>query len=213
MEAVIPNPLRVEDWPLREHKDGYLLWVGRMAPYKGAQLAVAAARRAGRPLVLAGPIQRGQEEFFTHEIEPNLDAGRITYIGEIGGRRKTELFAGASALLMPITWHEPFGMVMVEAQACGTPVIAFPEGGAAEIVLPGDNGFLVANADEMADAVARLGEIDPHACRQSVQSRYAPAVVAAAYEAVYRRAGQTQRVSPAMASAAVEDHESPVAHR
>jgi len=185
VRAVIPNPIAVESWPLRRHKDDYLLWIGRVAADKGPHRAIDAARRAGRRLVLAGPIQPGQEQFFESEVQPRLGGGRAQYIGEVGGTRKQELFARAAALLMPIRWPEPFGLVMIEALACGTPVVAFPEGAASEIVVHGDNGFLVDDEAEMADAIAELADLDPGRCRVSA-GRYAAPGIAAEYEAVYR---------------------------
>jgi glycosyltransferase involved in cell wall biosynthesis len=185
---VVPNPIRVEDWPFRTDKEDYLLWMGRMDPAKGAHRAIAAARWAGVPLVLAGPVQPGQEEYYRREIEPHVDGRQVVYAGEVGGTRRRELFARAKAFVMPIRWAEPFGMVMVEALACGTPVIAFPEGAAGEIVIDGENGFHVADERAMAEATGRLGEIDPARCRESVASRYDATVVAEGYEAVYRRA-------------------------
>jgi glycosyltransferase involved in cell wall biosynthesis len=185
---VVPNPIVVDRWPLRIQKQDYLLWVGRMDPVKGAHRAIEAALLAGRTLVLAGPVQTGQEEYFRELIEPHIDGRRVRYVGEIGGTAKQELFANAAALLMPVRWREPFGMVMVEALACGTPVIAFPEGAAAEIVIDGENGMLVADEAEMAGAVDRLKSIDPERCRASVAERYDVSVTVAGYEHVYRRA-------------------------
>lgn len=184
--AVIPNPIAVADWPLRRRKDNYLLWIGRMTEEKGPHRAIEIARRRGLQLLLAGPVQPGHESFFETEIAPRLDDRRVRYLGEVGGRQRTELFARASALLMPIRWPEPFGMVMVEALACGTPVVAFPEGAAREVVLDGQNGFLVSDEAEATRAVGRLRLIDPARCRASVASRYAPTSVAASYERVYR---------------------------
>lgn len=185
---VVPNPIRVADWPFREDKEDYLLWMGRMDPAKGAQRAIAAARAAGLRLVLAGPVQPGQEEYFHREIEPHVDGRDVDFVGEVGGARRKELFARAKAFLMPISWPEPFGMVMVEALACGTPVIAFPEGAAGEIVIDGENGFHVADAHAMAQATRSLGQIDAARCRESVASRYDATIVAARYEDVYERA-------------------------
>ena len=185
---VVPNPIAVDRWPLVLKKQEYLLWVGRMDPVKGAHRAIEAARLAGRALVLAGPVQTGQEEYFRELIEPHIDGRKVRYVGEIGGSAEQELFANAAALLMPVRWREPFGMVMVEALACGTPVIAFPEGAAAEIVINGENGMLVADEAEMAWAVERLGSIDPKRCRASVAERYDVSVTVAGYEHVYRRA-------------------------
>ncbi len=149
----IPNPIDLQDWPLREHKDDYLLWIGRMTAEKGPHRAIAAARAAGVPLVLAGVIQPGQQAFFDREVAPHIDGERVRFVGEVGGSVKRSLFAGARALLMPIRWEEPFGMVMVEALACGTPVIAFPEGAARELVLHGQTGFLVEDEQAMGAAV------------------------------------------------------------
>jgi len=188
--AIVPNPVAVEDWPLQLDKQDYLLWMGRMDPIKGAHRAIAAARACGTRLVLAGPVQPGQEAYFVREIEPHIDGERVVYAGEVGGERRVQLFAHARAFLMPIRWAEPFGMVMVEALACGTPVLAFPEGAASEIVIDGENGFHVADEREMASAVERLGQIDPLSCRESVAGRYDAAIVAAGYEAVYERAIQ-----------------------
>ncbi|MGZ4286744.1 MAG: glycosyltransferase family 4 protein [Solirubrobacteraceae bacterium] len=184
---VVPNPIVVDRWPLVFHKQEYLLWVGRMDPVKGAHRAIEAARIAGRPLVLAGPVQTGQEKYFRELVKPHIYGSRVRYVGELGGPAIQELFANAAALLMPVRWREPFGMVMIEALACGTPVIAFPEGAAAEIVIDGENGMLVADEAEMAGAVERLGSIDPKRCRASVAERYDISITVAGYERVYRR--------------------------
>jgi glycosyltransferase involved in cell wall biosynthesis len=188
MESVgaIPNPIDLRAWPLREHKEDYLLWIGRMTAEKGPHRAIAAARAAGVPLVLAGVIQPGQQAFFDSEVAPHLDGERVRFVGEVGGSVKRSLFAGARALLMPIRWEEPFGMVMVEALACGTPVIAFPEGAARELVLDGQTGFLVKDEGAMAAAVGRLPRIVARDCRAWVAEHCDVDVVAAAYESTYR---------------------------
>jgi glycosyltransferase involved in cell wall biosynthesis len=197
VDAVVPNPLAVGEWPLVRHKAPHLLWLGRMHETKGPHRAIVAARLAGRPLVLAGPIQTGQERFFAEQVEPHVDGRRVCYAGEVGGVGKQRVISRAAALLMPIRWEEPFGMVMIEALACGTPVIAFPEGAAKEIVVDGVNGFLVEDERAMAAAVDRLGEIDPAACRASVSGRYDVEAVTAAYERVYRRTVGTGGARPA----------------
>src|SRR5215210_1187354 len=153
--AVIGNPIVVGEFPFRSDKDDYLLWIGRFDDYKGPHRAIAVAREAEVPLVLAGPVQPGQREFFQREVEPNVDGERVRYIGEVG-EEKRDLYAGARALLMPIRWPEPFGLVMTEAMACGTPVIAFPEGSAPELVVDGKTGFVVDDEQAMVEAVARL---------------------------------------------------------
>jgi glycosyltransferase involved in cell wall biosynthesis len=186
--AVVPNPIDVQAWPLREQKGDYLLWVGRMTEVKGPHRAIAAARMAGVPLILAGVIQPGQQAFFDREIAPHIDGDTVRFVGEVGGQVKRSLFANARALLMPIRWEEPFGMVMVEALACGTPVIAFAEGAARELVQHGRTGFLVDDEADMADAVSRLPSISPAGCRAWVAEHCDIGVVAHAYERAYHGA-------------------------
>jgi glycosyltransferase involved in cell wall biosynthesis len=194
--GVIPNPIDLHAWPLERRKDRYLLWVGRMSEDKGPHRAIRAAREAGMDLVLAGPVQRGQEEFFEQEIAPHVDGERVRYLAEVGGRRKRRLFAHATALLMPIRWREPFGMVMIEAMASGTPVIAFREGSAPEVVADGVSGFLVDDESDMARAVGRVGSLDPERCRQAVAERFDVDVVTRAYETAYRRVIEVARPLP-----------------
>jgi glycosyltransferase involved in cell wall biosynthesis len=192
--GAIPNPIDIEAWPLREHKGDYVLWVGRMTADKGPHRAIRAALCARVPIVLAGVVQPGQRAFFEREVAPHIDGERVRFVGEVGGVLKRSLFADARALLMPIRWDEPFGMVMVEALACGTPVIAFPEGAARELVRDGQTGFLVDDERTMGEAVACLPGIAARDCRAWVAERCDANVVAAAYELTYlsvaqRRAG------------------------
>jgi glycosyltransferase involved in cell wall biosynthesis len=186
--GVVPNPVDVDDWPFRCDKHNYALWMGRFDDFKGAHHAVAAAQQAQIPLVLAGPVQPGQHEYFKREIEPHLDDKHVRYVGEVGGKVKKELFANARTVLMPITWNEPFGMVMVEAMACGTPVIAFAYGAATEIVQDQVNGYLVNDVESMAAAIGDLDNLDPAACRESVAKRFSPEIVAKGYVEIYRQA-------------------------
>jgi glycosyltransferase involved in cell wall biosynthesis len=184
VQAVVHNPMDIESWPVGYEKQDYLLWVGRFVPEKGPHRAVKVAQASGRRLILAGVVQPGQERFFATEIQPHLDGERIRYVGEVGGARKQHLFAQAWAFLMPITWPEPFGMVMVEAIAAGTPVLAFPNGAAPEIVEHGRNGFLVKDEERMAAMVDKAGAIDPAECRRSAE-RFSPHRIAAGYEEAY----------------------------
>jgi glycosyltransferase involved in cell wall biosynthesis len=185
---VIPNPIELQNWPMQVRKQDYVLWIGRMSEEKGPHRAIVAARAAGVPLVLAGVIQPGQQDFFDREIAPHIDGEQVRFLGEVGGSLKRATFAGARALLMPISWQEPFGMVMVEALACGTPVIAFPAGAASELVIDGKTGFLVGDETAMAAAVERLDAISARACRAWVAEHCDVDVVAGAYEAAYRAA-------------------------
>jgi glycosyltransferase involved in cell wall biosynthesis len=186
--GAIPNPIDLRAWPLQENKRDYLLWVGRMTAAKGPHRAIAAARLAGVPLILAGVIQPGQQAFFDREVAPHIDDDRVRFVGEVGGSVKRSLFADARALLMPIRWEEPFGMVMVEALASGTPVIAFAEGAARELVQDGETGFLVDDETAMAAAIGRLPSIAPADCRAWVSEHCDIGVVAHAYERAYRAA-------------------------
>jgi len=202
ISAVVPNPIAVDRWPLRTHKHDYVLWIGRMAPVKGAHRAIQAARLAGKKLVLAGPVQAGQEQYFHEHIEPHIDGHQVRYLGEVAGTTKQHLYANAQALLMPIRWPEPFGMVMIEALACGTPVIAFPEGAATEIVIHEHNGLLVTNEHQMARAIDQMGarsQIDPARCRASAAERYDIAITATGYERIYRHAANVKRAPAALA--------------
>ena len=153
---------------MQDRKGDYLLWIGRMSPEKGPHRAIAAARAVDVPLVLAGVIQPGHQAFFDKEIAPHIDGDRVRFIGEVGGAAKRSLFANARGLLMPIRWDEPFGMVIVEALACGTPVIAFAEGAMRELVVDGKTGFLVEDVRAMADAIGKLPRITARDCRDWV---------------------------------------------
>jgi glycosyltransferase involved in cell wall biosynthesis len=199
VHAVVPNPIDVDAWPTDVPKDDYLLWVGRFAPEKGAHRAIRVAKETGRRLILAGPIQPGQQKYFARSVEPHIDGAQIRYIGEVGGREKLELFAGAHAFLMPITWEEPFGMVMVEAMAAGTPVIAFARGSAPEVVEAGRSGLLVSDEEGMIDAVEDVVDLSPDECRASAAERFSPTAVAAAYERVYRSIAMPSESAPSRA--------------
>jgi glycosyltransferase involved in cell wall biosynthesis len=186
--AVVHNPLEFSEWELGTTQGDHVLWMGRMAPIKGPHRAIAAAREANVPIVLAGPVQPGQEDFFAAEVEPHVDGERVRYVGEVSGPGKTELYGAALALLMPIRWAEPFGMVMTEAMACGTPVIAFPEGSVPEVVTEGVTGFLVDDQAAMAAAIGRVGEIDRAGCRAHAEQQFSVERAVRGYTEVYGRA-------------------------
>lgn len=186
--SIIPNPIDAHSWRMRTEKAGYVLWIGRITEEKGPHRAIAAAASAGVPLVLAGVVQPGHQKYFDEAIAPHVDGVDVRFVGEVGGAEKRAVFAGAMGLLMPIRWPEPFGMVMIEALASGTPVIAFPEGAAQEIVIEGETGFLVDDEEEMAVAIGALPSLSPSACRSWVLANCDVAVVARAYEDVYRAA-------------------------
>jgi glycosyltransferase involved in cell wall biosynthesis len=184
----IPNPIDLGAWPAQQRKADHLLWIGRICPEKGPHRAIAAARAVDVPIILAGVIQPGQQDFFDREVAPHIDGQKVRFVGEVSGAQKRSLFATARGLLMPIRWNEPFGMVVVEALASGTPVIAFPEGAIPELVVEGRTGFLVRNERAMADAIGGLQRIDGRDCRAWVAAHCDGDVVAAAYTAIFRTA-------------------------
>ena len=165
---------------------GYALFLGRMSPTKGVRDAINVARRAGIPLVIAAK-QREQPErdYFDTEIKPLLGEG-IEYVGEVGGAEKLELLRDAVALLNPIQWDEPFGMCMIEALACGTPVVATPRGAVSEIVDNGTTGYLRTGVQPLADALAEVDALDRRACRAAVEARFSMERMVADHLAFYR---------------------------
>lgn len=172
--AVIHHGLDAARFPFEDGSRDYALFLGRMAPEKGARQAIEAAKRARMPLVLAGK-QRSPEEraYFAEEVEPYLDAEHnIFHLGEVSHARKLELLSKARCLLFPISWREPFGIVLLEALACGTPVVAFRRGAVTEIVEHGRTGFVCMDAREMAEAIHRSVELDSQVCRQAVEGHF-----------------------------------------
>ena len=159
-------------FPLGTGEGGYCLFLGRMNADKGAQRAVDAARKAGVPLVMAGKCREPWEhQFFDKEIAPHLSED-ITYAGEVPHEEKVELLANARCLLFPIRWNEPFGLVMLESMACGTPVLAFREGAAPEVVEHGVTGFLCDDENDMAESIDRVDSLNRADCRAAVEGYF-----------------------------------------
>ena len=159
-------------FPVGNGDGGYCLFLGRMNADKGAQRAVDAARKAGMRLVMAGKCREPWEhQFFDHEIKPHLSED-ITYAGEVPHEEKVELLANARCLLFPIRWNEPFGLVMLESMACGTPVLAFREGAAPEVVEDGVTGFLCDDENDMSENIGRLGDLNRADCRAAVEGYF-----------------------------------------
>ncbi|HXR98684.1 MAG TPA: glycosyltransferase family 4 protein [Terriglobales bacterium] len=162
----------------------YLCYVGRIAPIKGTHTAIEVAKRAGIPLKIAGEIQPMYRDYWEAEVRPHVDGRNVIYVGEVDLAGKNELFAGARALLFPIDWEEPFGLVMTEAMACGVPVLAFARGSAPEIVRDGESGWLCRDAADMADRVKSL-TISPHSCRQHVEQNFSVERMVERYVEIY----------------------------
>lgn len=174
---------------------GYLLFLGRMHPDKGVDVAVRVARAAGLPLRIAAKMREPAERaWFAECVEPLL-GGDIEYVGEVGRAGALDLLEHASALLNPIRWSEPFGLVMVEALAAGTPVLAFPNGAAPEIVEHGVTGFLCTDEEAMLRRVGEIGQLDRAACRESILSRFSTSRVVDDHVALYEKVIRTARHS------------------
>jgi glycosyltransferase involved in cell wall biosynthesis len=182
----IHHGIDVTSFVFGERPDGYLLFLGRFSPAKGADRAIEAAQRAGRRLILAGKIDTGDADHVRAALEPSIDGDRIRSVGEADAEMKRRLLAGADALLFPIEWDEPFGLVMVEALASGTPVIGYRRASVPEIVEDGRTGFVVDGIDGMVEAIGRLGEIDRRACRQAAEQRFTVSRMVDDVEAMYR---------------------------
>jgi glycosyltransferase involved in cell wall biosynthesis len=169
---VIHHGVDVADFPYGDGSGGYCLFLGRMSPDKGPHRAIAAAEEAGVPLMMAAKMREAWEHtYFNEFVRPHL-SDSIQYLGEVPHEEKLELLAGATALLNPIRWNEPFGLVMIEALACGTPVLAFAEGAAPEIVRDGETGFLCEDEADMAAKVDAAAKLDRAACRGAVESYF-----------------------------------------
>ncbi|SHK04337.1 Glycosyltransferase involved in cell wall bisynthesis [Roseomonas rosea] len=185
----IPNGVPVEELARFRHaRRGHALMLGRVCPEKGQHHALDAAHAAGMPLLLGGEVfpYEAHERFFAEEVRPRLDACR-RFLGPLGFARKRRLLASARCLLVPSTAPETSSLVAMEAAACGTPVIAFRAGALPEVVEHGRTGFLVEDAGEMAQAMARVGELDPEEIRHVARERFSRSRMAADYIALYRR--------------------------
>jgi glycosyltransferase involved in cell wall biosynthesis len=189
VHAVVHNGLRTADVPFLGDDGDDLVFLGRIEPAKGPDVAIEVARRTGRPLVLAGPVIDG--DYFDHHIAPMLGDG-VTYEGVVVGEAKTELLARARCVLMPSTWQEPFGMVAIEAMTAGVPVVAFASGALAEIVEDGVSGFVGRDVDGLVDAVGRVGALDGQRIRRHAAERFDIDVVARRYTEIYAGATTTR---------------------
>lgn len=165
--------------------DAPLMFLGRLEPIKGAHHAIAIARLANRRLIIAGNKVPACTAYFDEHLAPHLDGSRVTYVGAVDDVQKNVWLGQAAALLMPIDWEEPFGIVMAEALACGTPVIAFKRGSVTDIVRDGVNGFACGSVEEAAGAVGRLDAIDRRVVRRDCEARFASPVIVRQYESLY----------------------------
>jgi len=173
----------------------YLAFLGRISPEKRPDLAIAVAKQAGVPLKIAAKVDPVDRAYFEREIKSLLDHPLVDFVGEIGEKDKPEFLGGARALLFPIDWPEPFGLVMIEALACGTPVIARRCGSVPEVIRPGRTGFIADSVADMARAVHALDRIDRADCRRDAEQRFSSEHMADGYEQLYRQLGTQARTA------------------
>jgi glycosyltransferase involved in cell wall biosynthesis len=192
--GTVYHGIELDQFTLNPQPGGYLAFLGRIAPEKGLDTAIRVAQQAGWPLRIAArrplrhdgdPNVRTDWEHYRQDIQPLLERDHAQLIGEVAGPAKDQFLGGAAALLFPIRWPEPFGLVMVEALACGTPVIALEHGSVPEVIQDGVTGFICSSEEELVAAIGRLGELDRARCRAEAERRFSPSAMAAAYEQLY----------------------------
>ena len=188
--TMVPNGVPLETYSFRPTvaPDAPFVFLGRIEEIKGPHLAIELAQRCGRKLVIAGNIPEEKRGWVDTNVIPHVDGEQVRYIGPVDDRQKNALLGESAALLMPILWDEPFGIVMAEALACGTPVLGMRRGAVPEVVDDGVTGFVRDTLEELVKAAANLPAINRIACRRAVEARYSETVVVDGYEAVYRRA-------------------------
>ena len=193
--ATIHHGIPIEEFTFRPEPGRYLAFLGRISPDKGVDTAIRVARKAGWPIRIAArmplpykdnPEVRRDWAYYENDVQPLLQGPDVELIGQVGESQKESFLGNAAALLFPIRWPEPFGLVIPEALACGTPVLALREGSAPELIQDGVTGFIRDTEDELVEAVRQLGRIDRARCRAEVERRFSPSCMASQYEQVYR---------------------------
>ncbi len=188
---VIYNGIRLKDYPFSTKKREYLIWLGRISKEKGTKEAIEIAKKSGEKLIIAGKVDKfdpPQLEYYQKEIAHLIDNYQIKYLGEVSNRKIPSYLSKAKAILVPLNWDEPFGLTMIEAMACGTPVIAFRKAAVSEIVIQGKTGFILPHGDiqGMVKAVKKIGQINPKACREQVEKNFTVEEMVDKYEKLFK---------------------------
>jgi glycosyltransferase involved in cell wall biosynthesis len=187
-QGTVYHGLPKDLFTFREQPGDYLAFIGRTSPEKGLDQAILIAQRAGMKLKIAAKVDKVDEEYFQQTIQPMLhQSPEAKFLGEIGGADKDEFLGNAHALLFPIDWPEPFGLVMIEAMACGTPVIAYRRGSVLEVLKPGVSGLVVDGLEEAVRAVGQVANLDRKRCRREFEERFSAERMTTDYVAIYRR--------------------------
>ena len=180
-------PMATYDYVPSVEKDAPLVFLGRIAQIKGTHRAVEVAQQSGRRLLIAGNVPDQEADYFNQHVRPHLDGDQIRHVGPVDDEEKNQLLGRAAALLMPIEWAEPFGIVMAEAMACGTPVIGTRRGSIPEVVKEGRTGFVCEDTQDMVEAVGRIEELSRKACRERCEKHFSDQAIVDAYENLYVR--------------------------
>jgi glycosyltransferase involved in cell wall biosynthesis len=183
--ATIYHGIDVSQFPFRAHPGEHLVAFGRIHPDKGTADAIEIARRAGRPLIICGPVH--DHDYYEERVKPHIDGEQVRYLGNVGPQDRAEVLGGAVALLHPIGFAEPFGLSVVEAMMCGTPVVAYPKGAMPELIEPGRTGLLVNSVEEAAEAVADAARLDREQVRAVAQKRFSAARMVDEYLLLYEK--------------------------
>jgi glycosyltransferase involved in cell wall biosynthesis len=195
--ATVHHGLPVELLDFQPKPGRYLAFLGRISPEKGLDRAIAIATACGTPLRIAAKVDPADADYFEREIRPLMNHPLVEFIGEIGEAEKNRFLGGAQALLFPIDWPEPFGLVMIEALACGVPVIAFEGGSVREVIDDGSTGYVVSSVDDAIAAVRRIADLDRAACRAAFERRFTASRMASRHLQLYRElvAGRRTRAA------------------
>ncbi|BAY18461.1 putative glycosyl transferase [Anabaenopsis circularis NIES-21] len=187
--ATVYNGIQLTDYPFiaQPKEPPYLAFLGRFSPEKGPHQAIAIAKQTGWRLKMAGKVDAADSKFFEQEIAPQIDGQQIEYLGEINHTAKAELLGNAAITLFPISWQEPFGLVMIESMATGTPVIAINLGSVPEVIVQGQTGFICQNYEEMAAMIPAALKLNRHTCREHVKNKFSVTQMVDGYEAVYKQ--------------------------
>jgi glycosyltransferase involved in cell wall biosynthesis len=202
-QGTVHHGLPRDSFSLGSGAGGYLAFLGRTSPEKGLDQAIEIAKCSGMPLKIAAKIDRVDVQYFENVIKPLLDHPLIEFIGEIGNAEKNAFLGDAAALLFPINWREPFGLVMIEAMACGTPVIAYPRGSVPEVIQEGVTGFIVPDLQSAVEAVKRIGEIDRKKCRWNFEQDFTAEGMAQNYLNIYQRLAREESISTTVSDGAL----------
>jgi glycosyltransferase involved in cell wall biosynthesis len=186
-QETVYHGLPLELYTAREEPGKYLAFVGRISPEKGVDRAIEIAKRTGMELKIAAKVDKADRDYFEEKIEPLLDHPLVDYLGEVSDREKNDLLGNAYAFLFPIDWPEPFGLAMIEAMACGTPVITYPCGSVPEVIDHGDTGFICSSIEEAVRAVEQVATLSRARCRQVFEERFSAPRMASDYVELYEQ--------------------------